>query len=178
MPARASFITVLGIAAIFSFDAAFVSAAAPQAPRVEKPNAVAEKDKAAAPADDIAADLAALQGTWYREFTNTAGVTLRIEKKVDGESDVVTHFDAKGNVTHSHASKFELERHGPFRVFVVKDSVATAGPNMGMQQAGRRSFAYRIEGDRMIEAWGLLDADRGPPSTFVWLRLKIDDAAK
>jgi hypothetical protein len=148
-------------------------AAAPPLPDIEKPEPAGGNPVIKPAVEGIAADLEALQGTWFREFTNPAGVKMRVEKKVEGEANLVTHFDAQGNVVHAHASDFELERHGPLRVFTVKGSVATAGPNMGMRQGGRRSFVYRIEGDRMIEAWGLLDADRGPPNVFVWERVRV-----
>jgi hypothetical protein len=147
-------------------------AAAPLLPYMEKPEQADGKPVAKPAAEGIAADLQQLQGAWFREFANAAGVKMRVEKKVEGEADVVTHFDAQGNVVHAHASDFDLERHGPLRVFTVKGSVVTAGPNMGMRHGSRRSFVYRIEGDRMIEAWGLLDADRGPPNVFVWEREK------
>lgn len=150
--------------------------AAPQAPAVEKPEQPGGKSDDEPEVEGIVADLEELQGTWFREVANPVGVKMRVEKKVTGESDFVTHFDAQGNVVHSHASEFELERHGPLRVFTVKGSVVTAGPNMGMRHGGRRSFVYRIEGDRMIEAWGLLDADRGPPNVFIWQRAKADAA--
>lgn len=151
-------------------------AAAPQVPAVEKPKQAAGKVVPEPPSEDIAADLKELQGTWFCEVANAAGVKMRVEKKVAGESDVVTHFDAQGNVVHAHASEFELERHGPLRVFTVTGSVATAGPNMGMRHGARRSYVYRIQGDRMIEAGGLIDTDVGPPSMVIWQRAKADAA--
>ncbi len=45
----------------------------------------------------LADDLEAMQGVWVREFANPAGVRMRVEKKVEGEADTVTEFDAQGN---------------------------------------------------------------------------------
>lgn len=132
------------------------------APRVERPVDPTE----ATPAEQ---DLAEMQGVWLYEYANAAGVKMRVEKKVDGESDVVTQYDAAGNVVYSHASTFQLERHGPLRVFTILTSVVTAGPDMGMQRGKLpRSFVYRIEGNKMMEVWGLLEVDRGPPRVILW----------
>jgi|GEM_PF-1309576 len=124
-------------------------------------------------ADDAAKqDSAALQGTWTYDFTNSAGAVFRVEKAVVDHRDTVTHFDHAGNLIHSHVSNFELERYGPFRVFKIKSTVVTAGPNTGEKRPAPRSFTYRIDGDKMIEAWGLLETDRGPPRVIVWNRVK------
>src|SRR5688572_18133859 len=64
--------------------------------------------KPIAPADGAkspdAADLEAMQGLWVYHAANAAGVKIRIEKSIDGNSDTVTHFDANGNTIHAHAS--------------------------------------------------------------------------
>ncbi|MBA4019684.1 MAG: hypothetical protein C0483_21175 [Pirellula sp.] len=146
----------------------------PDAKPAAKPNA-GDKPDAAEKANDkdkpgsnpLADDLEAMQGTWVREFANPAGVRMRVEKKVEGEADVVTEYDAQGNIVHAHTSTFELAQHGPLRTFVIRNTLVTAGPNMGARRAGG-AFLYRIEGNHMIEAWGLLEADRGAPTMFVW----------
>jgi hypothetical protein len=125
-------------------------------------------------ADDAAAkeDLAAMQGTWTYEFTNSVGAVFRVEKAVVDDRDTVTQYDQNGNVIHAHVSDFALERHGPFRVFTIKGTLVTAGPDTGKKRPGPRSFTYRIDGDKMIEAWGLLETDRGGPRVIVWDRVK------
>jgi hypothetical protein len=117
-------------------------------------------------------DLEAMQGTWAYEYTNKAGARFRVEKAVVGERDTVTHFDQQGNLIHTHVSEFELRREGPFRVFVIRNTLVTAGPDSGERRPGPRSFAYRIEGEKMIEVWGLLETDRGAPRVVVWDRVK------
>jgi len=163
MPSRLFF-----LAAMF-WGASSCQAAAPQstalkddAPRVEQPVDPAKTT----PGER---DLAEIQGVWSYEYANAAGVTMRVEKKVDDEADVVTQYDAVGNVVHAHASTFQLERHGPLRVFTILTSVVTAGPDMGVRRGKLpNSFVYRIEGNKMIEAWGLLEGDRGAPRVIVW----------
>lgn len=133
---------------------------------VAPPNAL---DKEKSPEQ---ADLDAMQGRWTYTVANKAGTPIRIEKAIDGTSDTVTHFDANGNVIHAHASTFELNSHGPLRVFTIKTSVVVAGPNQGEQRPVPRSYVYRIENGNMIECWGLLETDRGPPSVILWKRVK------
>lgn len=141
-----------------------VAEAAPKA----TPPAADNPPKAAAPE---ATDLERMLGSWEYTFRNDAGAPFRVVKKVDETSDTVTRFDAQGNVIHAHTSNFELLREGPFRIFKITNTVVTAGPDTGASTNRPRSFAYRIEGDAMIEAWGLLDTDRGPPHTIVWKRI-------
>jgi hypothetical protein len=117
-------------------------------------------------------DLAAMQGRWTYSTTNQAGAVFRIEKVVKSTDDVVTHYDQNGNVIHAHTSTFDLTRHGPLRVFTIRNTLATAGPNTGQNQAGPRSYAYRVEGDNFLEVWGLLETDRGPPRVIIWTRVK------
>ena len=141
-----------------------VAFAAPNPKPAEAPTA--PRAAAAEPSD-----LDRMRGSWEYTFTNDNGAPFRVVKKVDDTTDVVTRFDAQGNVIHAHQSSFELLREGPFRVFKITDTVVIAGPDTGARIHRPRSFAYRIEGDAMIEAWGLLDTDRGPPRTIVWKRI-------
>jgi hypothetical protein len=140
--------------------------------------AAGDKDsppRPSAPADAQAADeadLDAMQGRWTYDVTNAAGVKIRIEKSVDGNADTVTHFDANGNTIYAHASTFELKRHGPLKIFTILKSTVIAGPDQGRQRPGNRSYVYRIEGDNLIECWGLLETDRGPPHIILWTRAK------
>ena len=133
------------------------------------PKSVAAADGAKTPEQ---ADLDAMQGLWTYSAANAAGVKIRIEKSVDGNSDTVTHFDANGNTIHAHASTFELKRHGPLKIFTILNSTVIAGPDQGRQRPGNRSYVYRIEGDNLIECWGLLETDRGPPKVILWTRPK------
>ena len=133
-----------------------------------KPGAVERPGDPDKPASNpLADDLEAMQGVWFREFANPAGARMRVEKTVEGEADTVTEFDAQGNIVHAHTSTFELAQHGPLRTFAIRNTLVTAGPNMGARRGGR-AFVYRLEGNHMIEAWGLLETDRGRPNVFVW----------
>jgi len=139
-------------------------AARPELP-AEKP--AAERGEAQAAAKQ---DLAAMQGTWTYEYKNQAGAVFRVEKAVVEERDTVSHFDQQGNLIHAHVSDFELVRQGPLRLFKILNSTVTAGPDTGKQHGAPRAFCYRIEGDKMMEVWGLLETDRGGPRVIVWAR--------
>jgi hypothetical protein len=156
------------IAACCVLSLGLVSFAA-EVEKAEPPKVTESTAQAGTPEE---ADLKAMQGRWTYQVKNAAGVPIRIEKAVDGTSDTVTHFDANGNVIHAHASTFELKRQGPLRIFTIKTQNVIAGPNQGMQRPVPRSFIYRIEGNDMIECWGLLETDRGPATLIYWNRVK------
>lgn len=162
-PFRLWFCVALSIVVVL--DAARVRAA-DGSPRAAAARAESSEDRST---DD---DVKALQGGWEYTYKNDAGATFRVVKQVEDGVDVVTHFDAQGNTIHSHTSNFELSEHGPFRVFTITNRVVTAGADNGAQSSKRLSYAYRVEGDRMIEVWGLLAGDRGAPRTIVWNRIK------
>jgi hypothetical protein len=140
-------------------------------PRPELP-AAKPAEKKSEPKDAAQEDLAAMQGTWTYEYKNQAGAVFRVEKAVVDDRDTVSHFDQQGNLIHSHVSDVELVREGPLRLFKILNSTVTAGPDTGKQHGAPRAFCYRIEGDKMIEVWGLLETDRGGPRVIVWDRVK------
>jgi len=122
--------------------------------------------------DDTAAEMKRLEGRFERSFANGAGTVFRVVKDVaNGQSNVVTYDDA-GNVVESHQSQFKVEKRGPVRVFSFFNVLVTAGPNKGHTQVDTNSFIYRIEGDTIIEAWGLLENDPNAPRMFSWRRVK------
>jgi len=122
--------------------------------------------------DDIAAEMKRLEGRFERSFTNGAGTVFRTVKDVaNGQSTVVTYDDV-GNVVDSHIAQFKVEKRGPVRVFSFFNLQVTAGPNKGHTQVDTNSYIYRIEGDTIIEAWGLLENDPNAPRMFSWKRVK------
>ncbi len=137
-------------------------------PAADRP---AEKPGAVVPADKTAADLQAMQGRWTREYTNRQGAVFRNEKTIDGNRDTVAELDANGNTIYSHTATFKLTLDGNVRTFTFSNFVVTAGPNLGAQIPGSRSFIYKLDGDTMYEIWGVLDSDRKPPLIYVWKRV-------
>jgi hypothetical protein len=122
--------------------------------------------------DDTAADLKRLEGRFERKFTNEAGIVFRTVKNVADGKSLVTTFDDVGNVIESHESEYKIQRHGSLRVFTYFNYIVTAGPNKGRRRFESNSYVYRIDGDTIIEAWGLLENDPNPPRMFTWKRVK------
>jgi hypothetical protein len=120
--------------------------------------------------DDTAADLKRIEGQFERTFTNPAGTVFRTVKDVANGKSIVTTFDDVGNVIESHESEYKIQRHGPLRVFTYFNYVVTAGPDKGRRRFESNSYVYRIDGDKIIEAWGLLENDPNPPRLFTWTR--------
>lgn len=121
--------------------------------------------------DGKEAELKRLEGRFERAFTNAAGTMFRTVKDVADGRSVVTTFDDVGNVVEAHESEYKIERHGPLWVFSFFNVVVTAGPGKGHRQFATNSFVYRLEGDSIIEAWGLLENDPNPPRMLLWKRV-------
>ena len=129
---------------------------------------------AAGLADDNADEIKRLQGRFERTYANTAGTMFRVVKDVSGDQSVVTTYDDVGNVIESHTSTFKVEKRGPVRVFSFFNMAFTAGPHKGAVDFATRSYIYRIDGEMIGEAWGLLEGDDSPPRMLYWRRVKAD----
>ena len=125
-------------------------------------------------ADDNADEMKRLQGRFERTYANAAGTIFRVVKDVTGDQSVVTSYDDVGNVIEAHTSTFKIEKRGPVRVFSFFNLIVTAGPQKGAVEFATRSYIYRIDGDMIGEAWGLLDGDDSPPRMLYWRRVKVD----
>ncbi len=122
--------------------------------------------------DDNATEMKRLEGCLERSFANAAGTVFRTVKDVGNGQETVVTYDDAGNVVESHQSQFKVEKRGPVRVFSFFNVVVTVGPNKGHTQLDTNSFIYRMEGDTIIEAWGLLENDPNAPRMFSWRRVK------
>jgi hypothetical protein len=129
------------------------------------PSAARANDKA----DSPAALLQEVQGEWVRSVRTPNGL-VTMHKVHDGHRSVVTATDAGGNVLYAHESEFQVRQDGPIRIFTFYNRKVTAGPSKGKIEKEPHSFLYRVEQNRFIEAYGLLDGDKEPPSMTVWER--------
>ena len=127
-------------------------------------------------ADDNADEMKRLQGRFERAFTNAAGTTFRVIKDVTGDQSVVTTYDDVGNVVEAHTATFKVEKRGPVKVLSYFNFIVTAGPQKGVVDFATRSYIYRVDGDTIGEAWGLLEGDDSPPRMFYWQRVKPPEA--
>ena len=123
-------------------------------------------------ADDAADELKKLAGRYERSFTNRAGVLFREIKEIDGDQMTVTTFDDVNNVVHAHTSTIKTEKHGPVRLLLFFNSVALAGPHKGEKQFETVPFIYRVDDDKLVEAWGLLEGGPSQAMMVTWNRIK------
>jgi hypothetical protein len=125
-------------------------------------------------ADDNADEIKRLQGRFERTYANAAGTMFRVVKDVSGDQSIVTTYDDVGNVIEAHTSTFKIEKRGSVRVFSFFNMTVTAGPQKGVVDFATRSYIYRIDGDMIGEAWGLLEGDDSPPRMIYWRRVKAE----
>lgn len=125
------------------------------------------------PADkDFEQQMRLLEGKFERYVTNAAGVRFHIVKEVAGDQSTVMIYDDQGRVVDGHRSVFSVAKQGPVHVFTYQDLEVLAGPQKGRIDKGPYSYLYRVEGDTITEAWGLLESDKTPPRMFQWTRVK------
>ena len=116
-------------------------------------------------------DYRRLEGTWETEVRDAQGNVVTVVKSERDRKSVVTAYDHKGNVLHSHTSDFELKCVGDVRIFRYSNRTVTQGPDKGTIQKEPREYIYKIVGDRMYEIQGaLISQERQSPSITVWKR--------
>lgn len=116
-------------------------------------------------------DAASVQGRWQRLTKDSQGRTVRFEKEHRGRKTILTAFDEAGAVAYSHTSEFELSRSGKVRVFTYFNLVVAGTKPAGAEE--RRSYIYKVEGDRFFEVQGLLiGQEKDEPVFLVWDRMK------
>jgi hypothetical protein len=105
-------------------------------------------------------DVAALQGRWEQlpEEPGPGSPRQRVLKDVNGETEVVTTFDADGRPIQSQTAKFRLSRVGgvPIYTFSGARVTAGAGEDSDKPSSAPRSYIYKLRGNDFYEVWGLL----------------------
>ena len=124
-------------------------------------------------ADDNADEMKRLQGRFERTYANAAGTTFRVVKDVTGDQSVVTSYDDVGNVIEAYLDIQDRKTRPRASVFVLQ-SDRDRRSSKGAVEFATRSYIYRIDGDMIGEAWGLLDGDDSPPRMLYWRRVKVD----
>lgn len=133
-------------------------------------NAAAPKDGAPGKDDGVAA----LQGRWERG--KYAGMpapdAARAVKEIKGNRETVTYYDAGGKVLAVTEAEFKVQAFGPVRVYTFEDLRFVEGPRKGKSERKAVSYAYRLDGDSLHEAHGLLaNSPAGAvPSVVTWTR--------
>ena len=112
-------------------------------------------------------------GTWVRH-QNTPSGRVTFVKTHRGNDTLLTAYDKDKNVLYAHASTFNIESSGKFRILTFSNRRITAGPNAGAADRKPVSFVYRIVDDRFIEVYGLIDGDDSQPNMLIWERSKSE----
>lgn len=126
--------------------------------------------------DELAADLASLQGTWELVTGKEAkGIaTTRSVKTIKGNQETVRRYRLpSGELSSERTVEFTLSRSGGVRVF-------TFFPVGGLSQ-DRRSYVYRVDQDDFYDVPGLLSGEQFDnyqvlPKVWHWKRIASDNA--
>jgi hypothetical protein len=116
-------------------------------------------------------EYAQVEGTWeLAQDTNEARKWRRV-KTHHANKTTVTVYDAEGKIASQHNSEFKLKRSGMARVFVYSKVVPAMGPSKGHEFPGPFFYAYNVQDNRFIEAYGLLEGDDRSPRVLIWNRV-------
>ena len=122
---------------------------------------------------DLKRDLALLQGRWERISRNAEGVVdFQQEKVIEGNQETLTRRDGAGRVLSKHAVKFQLEKHGPVRIFRVYEYISLDG-DKPTSSAIDFSYVYRVDEKELLDAPGLFatrSTYQETPVIYKWQR--------
>jgi hypothetical protein len=131
--------------------------------------------------DDAQKDLAGLQGNWERPAREGSdpGVT-RITKEVKGNVETITNYGEGDKVVSKWRNPFKLVGQGDVRLWTYTTVEVLEGPQKGQKTPDDflGSYVYRLDGDTLYEAEGLLVSDekRGvTPMLITWKKVKKAD---
>jgi hypothetical protein len=131
--------------------------------------------------DDVQKDLVGVQGLWESPARDAslAGVT-RITKEVKGDVETVTAYGEGGKLVSKHRNPFKLVSQGDVRLWTFTTIEVIEGPQKGYKSPAdfSGSYVYRLDGDTLYEAQGLLVADQKKgvtPVLYTWKRVKKTD---
>ncbi len=114
---------------------------------------------------ELAADLALLQGSWELLHGNPGKAPKILSvKTIEGNTETLRRYDIKtGELKHQHSVEFQLSKSGNVRVF-------TFYPPGGSPKNGL-SYVYKLDKNDFFDIPGLLHGDRYrnyQPSPKLW----------
>lgn len=116
-------------------------------------------------------EYAQVEGTWELVQDTKEGQLRRVKTHLDGKT-TVTVYDAEGNIVGQHVSEYKLKRSGMSRIFVFFKIVPATGPTKGRELPGPFYYAYNVQDEKFVEAYGLLAGDDRSPRVILWNRAK------
>jgi YD repeat-containing protein len=118
------------------------------------------------------AEYAQVEGTWeLAQDTNQANRWRRVKSHQAGKT-TVTAYDAEGKIVGQHNSEYKLKKSGLARIFVYFNVVPATGPSKGHELPGPFYYAYNVQDNTFVEAYGLLVGDDRSPRVLLWNRVK------
>ena len=100
----------------------------------------------------------------------------RIVKEIDSKNrcERVSRYNSEGKVTVAHQVDFTLSRSSSgVRIFTFSNMTQVKGPNEGQTSKQAHSYLYKVQGNKFIEIWGMLDADGDRPLQIIeWTKVK------
>ncbi|QDT21608.1 hypothetical protein [Gimesia chilikensis] len=117
-------------------------------------------------------DYDALQGKWIRQTQDAKAGPVTIEQEVFPKHIVVKLTDRNGELIYQHNVKYRLQRLEDVRLLVFYDLEVLVGQRKGFKQKTQQPCIYRLKGDRLFVAEGLVQEDNFPPLILVWWKIK------
>lgn len=109
-------------------------------------------------AADPKADLAALQGKWERVSTTDLGAAAKAKavKEIRGDQETLSRYSEDGTLINTSRVTIKLSESGPVRVLTFSNGEVLEGLGKGRKATGSWSYVYRLDGDELFEAGGLM----------------------
>ncbi|WP_339729497.1 hypothetical protein [uncultured Gimesia sp.] len=117
-------------------------------------------------------DLQSLQGKWVRQMHDKRAGPVTVEQELTKDHADVKVIDRQGNVIYRHKVKFRLQRLEDVNLLVYYDLEVLEGHKKGFKQKTIQPCIYRLKGDRLYVAEGLVNGDSFPPQILVWWKVK------
>lgn len=120
-------------------------------------------------------DYQALEGKWIRSFHDSNLGPLRVENEMKSNISNINIYDRSGNLTYSHRVYYRLQRVEDMKLLVYYDLEVLKGPKKGLKQNNLQPCIYRLRGDQLVVAEGMVEGDNFPSLIIVWWKVKPAD---
>ncbi|WP_417377969.1 hypothetical protein [Gimesia sp.] len=117
-------------------------------------------------------DYQALEGKWMRSIHDSKLGPLRVENEMKSNISNIRIYDRSGNITYFHRVKYRLQRVEDMKLLVYYDLEVLEGPKKGLKQNTLQPCIYRLRGDQLVVAEGMIEGDKFPSLILVWWKVK------
>jgi len=117
-------------------------------------------------------DYQLLEGKWFRNGKDGSGSPIRIEQEISQRVAKVKIYDRNGKMIHSQQAKFKLQRVEEMNLFVYYEVEVLEGPKKDAKSKRPQPCLYRLRGDQLVVAEGMLNGDKFPSLILVWWKMK------